>query len=89
MTASLESIRERIDIAQTTHNKGLVLTLVITAYDNGMINIGDRPATSGPLDSEGVSALSWLQCSEYISGYLIEFCRQVEQRRRTQNETTA
>ena len=82
MAHSLEHIRDHISNAQTTNNKGLVLTLVVTAYDNGMLHIGSTPVRSGPLNTEGVSALGWLQCSESIGGYLTEFCRQVEHRNR-------
>jgi hypothetical protein len=82
MAHSLEIIRQHIKVAETTNNKGLALTLVITAYDNGMLHIGNVPVRSGPLDANGgVSALGWLQGSEAIGGYLTEFCRQVEQRR--------
>ena len=62
MAHSLEHIREHIKIAETTNNKGLALTLVVTAYDNGMLHIGNTPVRSGPLNTECISALGWLQC---------------------------
>ena len=50
-------------------NKGLTLTLTITAYDNGTINVDGRPIRSSRLDADGVSSYGWLRCSELVSGY--------------------
>jgi hypothetical protein len=82
MAHSIELIRDQIKISGTANHRGLALTLVVTAYDNGMLHIGHTPVGSGPVTMEGGSSLGWMECSESVGGYLTEFCRQVEQRRR-------
>ena len=48
MAHSLDLIRDQIRVDETPQRKGLTLTLVITAYDNGMLSIGNIPVGSGP-----------------------------------------
>lgn len=39
---SLESIRREVRIIPAPQNKGLTLTVTVTAYDSGMICVGGR-----------------------------------------------
>lgn len=43
MTAKIESIREKMDVQPTQKDKSLTWTVRVTAYDNGMVCVDDRP----------------------------------------------
>jgi hypothetical protein len=43
MSASLERIRESWDVQESPQNKGVTLTIRITAYDNGMVQVDGIP----------------------------------------------
>ncbi len=43
MAASLERIRNSMDVKPTPENKGMILTLRLKAYDNGMIELDGIP----------------------------------------------
>ena len=43
MPASLETVRAMMKVDPTRDDKGLILTLTVTAYDNGMIMVDGRP----------------------------------------------
>lgn len=43
MPASLESIRREMKIQPTPQDKGLVMTIEVTAYDNGIMMVNGRP----------------------------------------------
>jgi hypothetical protein len=51
MPASSEAIREKMNIVPTRDDKGLVMTLVIAAYDKtGIVNVDGRPHKAESLD---------------------------------------
>ena len=80
MPASLEHIRGSMHVKPTAQNKGLQLTLTITAYDNGMVNVGDTPQGSPALASDHDPVSSWLSTVETVSMMLVEFRNQVRTR---------
>jgi hypothetical protein len=43
MPGTLKRIRDEMDVKPTPRDKGLTLTLRITAYDNGMIAVDGVP----------------------------------------------
>jgi hypothetical protein len=43
MPATLKSIRENTDIGPTAEDKGLQMTITVTAYDNGLVQVDGRP----------------------------------------------
>ena len=79
MAASLERIRESMDVAPTPRDKGLRLRLEVVAYDNGMIQLDGVPINVGPSydDAEG-----WLGAAEVVVATMNEFRRQVAVRRK-------
>jgi hypothetical protein len=46
MPASIKRIREFWNVKPTARDKGLTLTLKVTAYDNGMVEVDASPSTS-------------------------------------------
>jgi hypothetical protein len=80
MAASLKTVREKMDVEPTRDNKGLVCTIRVTAYDNGLISVDGR-VINDPSDP----TLGWLGAGEVIGMALTEFYRQVSKRKgRTQ-----
>jgi hypothetical protein len=78
MAASLKTVREKMDVQPTPENKGLILTLRVTAYDNGLIHVDGQPCSSGnPIDP----TLSWLLANQNISIAFTEFYRQISKRK--------
>jgi hypothetical protein len=69
MAASLETVREKMKVEPTPENKGLILTLTITAYDNGVLSVDGRPV------SVGDPTLNWLSAHEVMSIAMTEFYR--------------
>jgi hypothetical protein len=76
MAASIESIREQADIAETPQNKGLTCTLRITAYDTGMVTVNDR-VINDPTDQ----TLGWVGAHEIVGCHLTHFYKQVQHRK--------
>jgi hypothetical protein len=70
MAASLETIREKMKVEPTRDDKGLNLTLIITAYDNGMVSVNGRPVERPD------RAATWLYANEVIAINLAEFYQQ-------------
>jgi hypothetical protein len=83
MTAKIESIREKMDVQPTQKDKGLTWTVRVTAYDNGMVCVDDRPMDSADPTS------GWLGANETIGMALSEFYRQFLKRQKggNKNET--
>lgn len=52
MPASLKRIRETMDVEPTPRNKGLTLTLKLTAYDNGMLELDTVPLNDHKKDDD-------------------------------------
>jgi hypothetical protein len=76
--ASLEAVRDKMKV-DPPNDKGLIPTLTVTAYDNGMISLDGRPVSSQPVDA----ALSWLQANEVIGIAMSEFYRQFQARQKS------
>jgi hypothetical protein len=91
MAASLERIRNSMDVKPTPENKGMILTLRLKASDNGMIELdgipindrGKRAAHAGTPGPEYDEIIGWLGASEVIGITLSEFHRQVAKRKKT------
>ena len=79
MPATLKRVRESMKVRPTARNKGLQLTLTITAYDNGMIAVDGIPTNVEP---DYDPALGWLSAVETIGITLNEFRNQVATRQR-------
>lgn len=41
MPASMKSIREDTDIRPTPEDKGLLMTITVTAYDSGLVKVDE------------------------------------------------
>jgi hypothetical protein len=80
MPASLDRVRETMDVQPTKQDKGLTLTLRVTAYDNGMIQLDGVPINVEP-DYDPVQG--FLGTVATIGTTLEEFWAQVQQRRRS------
>ena len=70
MPASLDRIRRSMSVEPTRRDKGLVLTLRVVAYDNGMVEVDGIPINAGPPydDVDG-----WLGATDVITTTLREF----------------
>lgn len=79
MPGTLKRIREEMDVKPTPRDKGLTLTLRVTAYDNGMIEVDGVPINEAPAYDPGHG---WLGAAETVLLTLSEFRRQAEIRRK-------
>ena len=77
MAASLETVREKMKVDRTPEDKGLILTLTVTAYDNDVLMVDGRPVST--IDP----AHSWLSAHEVIGIAMSEFYRQFHARRKS------
>ena len=73
MPATLKRIREEMHVRPTNRNKGLTLTIRVTAYDNGMVEVDGVPINESPSYEQGHG---WLGAAEAITITLGEFRRQ-------------
>jgi hypothetical protein len=96
--ATLERVRRSMDVEQTPQNKGLTLTLRLTAYDNGMLTldgipINDRGARAEhdgePAGPEYDQVGGWVMASEVIARTISEFRRKVAAREREMSTDAA
>lgn len=78
MPGTLKRIRSEMDVKPTPRDKGLTLTLRVTAYDNGMIAVDGVPINTAPAYDPGHG---WLGAAETALLTLSEFRRQAEVRR--------
>jgi hypothetical protein len=83
MPGTLKRIRGEMDVKPTPRDKGLTLTLRVTAYDNGMIEVDGVPINSAPAYEPGHG---WLGAAETALLTLSEFRRQTETRRKQRAE---
>ena len=81
MGASLKRIRESMDVKPTARDKGLMLTLRLVAYDNGIVELDGIPVSQLP-DDDG-----WLAGAEVALQTMDEFRRQVVRRRKAAEAT--
>ena len=81
MPASLSRTRKSMHVEPTAHDKGLTLTLRITAYDNGMVEVDGIPINAAPAYDSGHG---WLGAADVITTTLNEFRRQAAVRKSEQ-----
>jgi hypothetical protein len=77
MPASLERIRGSMTVEPTAKDKGLTLTLRVTAYDNGMVEVNGVPINEAPAYDPGHG---WMGASEVVMSTVNEFRRQASKR---------
>ncbi|GAA4490505.1 hypothetical protein GCM10023191_022770 [Actinoallomurus oryzae] len=82
MPASLNRIRETMNVKPTPRDKGLTLTFTLTAYDNGMLELDTVPLNDHKHDDD---VTGWLAAAEVLTATLNEFHRQVAKRQAEQN----
>jgi len=70
MPASIKRIRESWSVKPTARDKGLALTLRVTAYDNGMVEVDGIPINVEPNYDQGHG---WLGAADVITTTLNEF----------------
>jgi hypothetical protein len=85
MPGTLKRIRAEMDVKPTPRDRGLTLTLRVTAYDNGMIAVDGVPINAAPAYDPGHG---WLGAAETALLTLGEFRRQAEIRRNQKAEVT-
>jgi hypothetical protein len=78
MPGTTKRIRGEMDVRPTPRDKGLTLTIRVTAYDNGMIAVDGVPVNQAPTYDPGHG---WLGAAETALLTLSEFRRQAEKRR--------
>jgi hypothetical protein len=76
MPVTIDGVRKLLKVEPSPEDKGLTLTVKVTAYDNGVVTINGRP-----LRVENDLALNLLAASEHTAAHLGEFYRLVQQRR--------
>jgi hypothetical protein len=79
MPGTLKRVRHEMDVKPTPRDKGLTLTLRVTAYDNGMVEVDGVPINAAPAYDSGHG---WLGAAETALLTLSEFRRQAEVRRK-------
>ena len=82
MPARLDRVRQSMSVEPTARDKGLTLTMRVTAYDNGMVEVDGIPINASP---DYDPADGWLGASEVTTVTLNEFRRQVAERRAARN----
>jgi hypothetical protein len=65
-----QSIRDRMNVRPTPDDKGLIFTIEVRAYDNGLVTVNGRP-THGQRESR--RALAWVGAVKLIAEHLVEF----------------
>ncbi len=83
MPGTLKRIRAEMDVKPTPRDRGLTLTLRVTAYDNGVIAVDGVPINAAPSYDPGHG---WLDAAETALLTLSEFRRQAEIRRNQKAE---
>ena len=74
MPASLDRIRRSMKVEPTPRDAGLVLTVRVVAYDNGMVEVDGIPMNVGPPYDE---VDGWLGVGEVFTSTAREFRNQV------------
>ena len=83
MRGTLKRIGGEMDVKPTPRGKGLTLTLRVTAYDNGMIEVDGVPVHAAPAYDP---VHRWLCAAETALLILSEFRWQAETRRKQKAE---
>jgi len=84
MPASIKRIRESWNMKPTARDKGLTLTLKVTAYDNGMVEVDGIPINVEPDFDQGHG---WLGAADVITTTLNEFRKDAAARRKQRQAT--
>lgn len=79
MPASIKRIRESWSVKPTPRDKGPTLTVKVTAYDNGMVEVDGIPINVEPMYEQGQG---WLGAAEVVTTTLNEFRKDAAARRR-------
>lgn len=79
MGASLNRLRNEMNVTPTAQDKGLNLTIVVTGYDNGLVTVNGTPINTSPNFDQG---LGWIGAAQVLLGLLGEFRKMVGVRRR-------
>ncbi|MGH3401030.1 MAG: hypothetical protein ACRDRJ_00680 [Streptosporangiaceae bacterium] len=82
MPASIKSIREDTDIRPTPEDKGLLMTITVTAYDNGLVQVDGRPINQGNPSVGYDQGHGWLGAAEHVTLKLGELRRQAAARQK-------
>ena len=72
-------IRESMSVKPTARDRGLTLSIKVTAYDNGMVEVDGIPINEGPAYDPGGG---WLGAADVITTTLNEFRRQAQARKK-------
>lgn len=83
MPASLQQIRRTMDVQPTARDKGLTLTLRITAYDSGLVSVDGTPVND-QVAAHGTGydpAAGMLYAAVDVATILAEFHQQAQRRR--------
>ena len=62
MGASLSSLRKRMRVERSPHDKGSILTIRVRVYDNGVIDVDGRPVE----DPVGAVVMAVLTVQEFL-----------------------
>ena len=79
MPASLRRIRSTMNVTTTAGDRGPAVTIKVTAYNNGMVEVDGIPINESPAYDPGGG---WLGAADVITTTLNEFRRQVEVRKK-------
>jgi hypothetical protein len=82
MPASIKRIRDSWNVRTIARDKGLTLTLKVTARDNGMVEVDGVPINVEPGYDQGHG---WLGAADVITTTLNEFRKDVAARRKQQS----
>lgn len=82
MGASINRLRDEMRVQPTAQDKGITLTLTVTAYDNGMVAVNGTPINCQPNYDQGHG---WLGAAEVVTATLGEFRKMAAARRRNRS----
>lgn len=85
MAASNERLEREKNITETPRNVGLTLTVKVTAYDKGTLEVDGTPMDGHITDAAGEA---WLAAAMVIAQKLHHFQREVARRQAAQHDTT-
>ncbi|MCX4390627.1 hypothetical protein OG777_27405 [Micromonospora peucetia] len=79
MPASIDRIRKHMKVQPTKRDKGLTLTVTVTAYDNGMVEVDGVPINAAPDYDQGHG---WLVAAETVTATMVEFRKDTVKRQK-------
>jgi hypothetical protein len=81
MPPTVQRIKDSMKVRPTPQDKGLTLTITVTGYDNGMVQVDGVPINVAPDYDQGEG---WLVAAEVVVSTINEFRKQVARRRKEQ-----